>query len=620
MTGGTAARLGAMALAAATALALAAPARADQPLPPRDGEQVVRLMGGAQVLAEISTWQGALKSYLVLDPQFAQAERVPAAGGVQPPAGKGAAGPLDMVTTWDPQFYPMALNFEDLTGPQVTRVLKANPSHATVTGDLWAVFASDPVFTVVQATETSVTMVWPDPLADRSTVFVERRYHVLPDYRVDASVRIVNVGPDLVTGRLRLLLPAWEHAKAAGGGCGQSMFAAPPDLKEAVCHVAGSLEKKTRDKLIEEPGFKGTGQVLYAGVNSRYFLTAVQPSPDLPSQCLAAGDRSGVLNVMLQWGDSDGKPFTLKPGAASCLPDWLPAAGLFAGRVSCSAASAELGLKGDEDIAAIDKAAVPEGDDEAAAAKKALLARRARTFSFTAFVGPKDFGALQGAGPYLDDTIDFWVLGFLAKPMLWLMRLSFSVIPSWGIAILFLTLVVKLLTLWPTWKSMVSMRKMAELKPKIDALREKYGDDKAGLNTATMDLYKREKVNPLGGCLPMLLQMPIWIALYRTIYGAVDLYQAPLFLWIHDLSAHDPYFVMPVLLGVLTFVQQKMTPTAGDPAQAKVMLWMMPIMFSAFMLFLPSGLVFYILVNTLLGIGQQVWMNRTAKPATSKAW
>ena len=201
---------------------------------------------------------------------------------------------------------------------------------------------------------------------------------------------------------------------------------------------------------------------------------------------------------------------------------------------------------------------------------------------------------------------------------MWLLRLSYSIVPSWGLAIIFLTLVVKALTLYWTQKSMVQMRRMAELKPKIDVLKEKYKDDKAGLNTATMDLYKREKVNPMGGCLPMLLQMPVWIALYRTIYGAVDLYQAPLFLWIRDLSSHDIYFVLPLLLGGLTFLQQKMTPTAGDPAQAKMMLWMMPIMFTTFMLFLPSGLVFYILVNTLLSIGHQLWMNRRMTPVKAK--
>ncbi len=595
------------------------PARADQPLAPLPGEEVIELIGYGRSVAGISTVQGALRSFLLTDPQFAQAGRGEVKGPVQPPAEKRAAGPLDMVSTWDPQFYPLSLNFEELRGPEVVRVLKRDPSHATVQGDLWGTFARDPVFKVVARTPTSVTMVWPDPDTDTSTVFIERKYHLADDYRIEASVRIVNVGEGTVTGRMRLMIPAWEPAVGGGGGCGQSMFTAPPDLKEAVCYAGGELEKKTREKLIETANFEGTGAVGFAGINSRYFLMAVMPAADLPSQCLAAGDRSGVLNTLLQWGDTEGKPFTIKAGAGSCLPDWLLPTGDFAGRIPCGQAEALLGLSGGEDIVAIDKVSTEGKGAEAVAAKKALLARRARTFAFTAFAGPKDFDALKAAGPGLDDTIDFWVLGILAKPMLWLMRLSYSVIPSWVVAILLLTLIVKLLTLYWTQKSMVQMRRMAELKPKIEALKEKYKDDRTGLNQATMDLYKREKVNPMGGCLPMLLQMPIWIALYRTIYGAVDLYQAPLGLWIHDLSAHDPYFVLPVLLGVLTFLQQKMTPTAGDPAQAKMMLWMMPIMFTVFMLFLPSGLVFYILVNTLLSLGHQFWMNRQLKPAVAKA-
>jgi YidC/Oxa1 family membrane protein insertase len=276
----------------------------------------------------------------------------------------------------------------------------------------------------------------------------------------------------------------------------------------------------------------------------------------------------------------------------------------------CSEAAKILGLKGNEDVITIDAVSIGGLGDKGATAKSALLGRKIREFKYKAFVGPKDIDALKSAAPGLDDTIDFWVLGFLAKPMLWLMRLSYSVVPSWGLAIVFLTLIVKLLTLYWTQKSMTSMKKMADLRPKIEALKEKYGDDKVKLNEATMALYKQEKINPLGGCLPMLLQMPIWIALYRTIYGAVDLYQAPLFLWIKDLSAHDPYFVMPVLLGVLMFVQQKLQPTAGDPTQAKMMLWMMPIMFTSFMLFLPSGLVFYILVNTILSVIHQQVVNR----------
>ncbi len=605
-------------LALVALFAMAPAARADQPVRLFDGEEVVKLSAAGRSIAEISTWQGALRSFLLLDEQFAQIDKGPVVGSIQPPAEKRLAGPLDMVSTWDPQFYPLSLNFEELRGPQVTRILKKDPTHPSVTGDLWTTFARDPVFTVVSRTVGAVTLVWPDPATDTSTVFIERKYRLVDDYLIESSVRIVNVGDGVVTGRMRVMIPAWEPPTASGGQCGQSMFSAPPDLKEAVCYAGGKLEKKPREKLMEQSNFEGTGAVGFAGINSRYFLMAVQPAADLPSQCLAAGDRSGVLNTMLQWGDTEGKPFTLKAGPEACLPDWLMPTGAFAGRIPCSRAEALLGLAGGEDIIAIDKVSVEGKGDEAAAAKKALLSRRARTFQFTAFVGPKDLDALKAAGPGFDDTIDFWVLGILAKPMLWILRLSYSIVPSWGLAIIFLTLLVKALTLYWTQKSMVQMRRMADLKPKIDALKEKFKDDKAGLNTATMDLYKREKVNPMGGCLPMLLQMPVWIALYRTIYGAVDLYQAPLFLWIRDLSAHDPYFVLPLLLGGLTFLQQKMTPTAGDPAQAKVMLWMMPIMFTTFMLFLPSGLVFYILVNTVLSLAHQLWMNRRTMPVPAK--
>jgi YidC/Oxa1 family membrane protein insertase len=159
------------------------------------------------------------------------------------------------------------------------------------------------------------------------------------------------------------------------------------------------------------------------------------------------------------------------------------------------------------------------------------------------------------------------------------------------------------------------MQRMASLKPMMEELKVKYGKDKERLNQEMMNLYKREKVNPLGGCLPMLLQMPIWIALYRTIYSAVDLYQAPLGLWITDLSAPDPYFVLPLVLGVSMFVQQKLSPTTMDSAQAKMMLYMMPAMFTVFMLFLPSGLNLYILVNTVLSLAQQWYLKKKLSPS-----
>jgi len=177
-----------------------------------------------------------------------------------------------------------------------------------------------------------------------------------------------------------------------------------------------------------------------------------------------------------------------------------------------------------------------------------------------------------------------------------------------------LTVLIKLLLLPVTHRSFKQMQKMATLKPLMDEVKAKYGDNKERLNQEMMALYKREKMNPVGGCLPMLLQMPIWIALYRTIYTSVELYQAPLGLWIQDLSQPDKYFVLPVLLGVSMFVQQKLTPTTMDSAQAKMMLWFMPIMFTVFMLFLPSGLNLYIFVNTLLSMLQQWHLRKDATP------
>jgi len=152
----------------------------------------------------------------------------------------------------------------------------------------------------------------------------------------------------------------------------------------------------------------------------------------------------------------------------------------------------------------------------------------------------------------------------------------------------------------------------------MDQIREKYKDDKERLNQEIMNLYKTHKINPLGGCFPMLLQMPIWIALYRMLYSSVELYQAPFIPgWIDDLSWRDPWFIMPVLLGVTMFVQQKITPSTMDSQQAKMMLYIMPVFFTFIMLYLPSGLVLYIFVSSLLSIGQQIWMNR--KSAEGKA-
>ena len=230
------------------------------------------------------------------------------------------------------------------------------------------------------------------------------------------------------------------------------------------------------------------------------------------------------------------------------------------------------------------------------------------THRFALYVGPKVLELLEAEGDQLSDSVDYWVVGFLSRPLLEIMKVFHGWFGSWALAIFLLTLVIKVLFFPLTQKSFKSMKDMQTLKPKIDALKEKHAADKERMNQELMGLYRSHKINPLAGCLPMLLQMPVWIGLYRMIWSSVELYQAS-FLWLPDLTDKDPYYALPIALGVLTFVQQKLTPTTMDSAQQKMMMWMMPIMFTAFMLFLPSGLVLYIMMNSVLTIIQQ-WLIR----------
>lgn len=606
------------------------PLLAELPPPPRSdiGEKAFKLERPGYFTAEVSTYRGALRSFMLHNPQYNQAERQLPPVEPRPPDYKLASGPKDMVSTWDPPLYPFAVVFESLEGaPKIRRVLQSDPSHPVLEEDFLTAYYRDPLFTPVSYDEEHVTLVWPDPRQDKSTLFIERTWRIVrsqdskePHYTLETSVRLWNLGAQEVTSRLRFVISAWEPPpKHPSGTCG-GMFSAPPDNLAVVCRVADTIHKKERKDLIgQEVQLGEAAQATFGGITSRYFLTALIVPEGTAAQCLGAGTSNGILAAVIR-----GEQFILRSGQRSCLPDFVEPVGDFEGRIKCATALRLLGLEGGWDAKRLSEAyaskiAEASQEEEKVAlqnAKEALMPGRMKEFSLRAFLGPKDVDELKAAGSGLEDTIDFWVLGFLCKPMLWILRHSYEIIPSWGVAIVLLTLLVKLLTLWPTQSSMKAMRRMAELKPKIDEIRERYKDDKAKMNQAIMDLYKREKVNPLGGCLPMLLQMPIWIALYRTIYGAVDLYQAPLFLWIKDLSAPDPYFVLPLLLGVLMFIQQKMTPSTGDQTQARVMQWMMPIMFTAFMLFLPSGLVFYILVNTVLSIGHQ-WILR--RPQKAKA-
>jgi YidC/Oxa1 family membrane protein insertase len=225
------------------------------------------------------------------------------------------------------------------------------------------------------------------------------------------------------------------------------------------------------------------------------------------------------------------------------------------------------------------------------------------------YAGPKDQYRLEEIATGLDLTVDYGFLWWLAQPLFYLLTKIHSVVNNWGVAIILLTIIVKTLLFPLSAASFRSMAKMRKLQPEMARLKERFGDDKQQFSQAMMELYKKEGANPLGGCFPILLQMPVFLALYWTLMESVELRQAPFVLWIHDLSVMDPYFVLPILMGASMFLTQMMQPEPPDPTQAKVMK-MMPIMFTFFFLWFPSGLVLYWLVNNILSVLQQWFVMR----------
>lgn len=229
---------------------------------------------------------------------------------------------------------------------------------------------------------------------------------------------------------------------------------------------------------------------------------------------------------------------------------------------------------------------------------------------FSVYTGPKTEQFL-GAYPHgLKDAINLGWFSFLAVPIRWTLVFFHGWVHNWGLAIILLTIAIKLLLYMPTAKSMRSMEKLREIQPRIAELQKQYANDQMKLAEEQMKLFKEAGTSPFGGCLPTLLQMPIYIALYRTVWGSAELYRADFALWITDLSKRDPYFALPVLMGVMMFAQARLTPQAVDNPQMKVMQNVMPFLFTAMMLFLPSGLVLYIVVNTVLSVAQQLWIKR----------
>ena len=339
-------------------------------------------------------------------------------------------------------------------------------------------------------------------------------------------------------------------------GTGGSIFSGPPDLPRALCHNGQELKASTGDELEDKDKEHASADApIYFGVDRNFFLAAF------------AGE----------------------------------------GFSNCSTAYRSVG-EGDDKLDIVVVSA--ENSYQLNAGAKA-------EFSNLLYLLPKSDELLASVDEKLRDSIDFGMFKFIAQPMLWLLTFLFSVVGNYGVAIILLTLTIKV-ALWPiTDMSFKSMARMKAIQPELNAMREKYKTDKQAMAQKQMELFKERGVNPAGGCLPMMLQIPVWFALYSTLRVAVELYGSPFIPgWLDDLTLADPYYILPVLLGGVFLVQQKVQPQMGDNAQQQMMMKVMPIMMTVFMIALPSGLVVYILINTVLGIAHQLYRQKKDVPAT----
>lgn len=241
----------------------------------------------------------------------------------------------------------------------------------------------------------------------------------------------------------------------------------------------------------------------------------------------------------------------------------------------------------------------------------------AKTISAELYIGPKIIERLEVIHPKLDLTVDYGWLFFVAYPLFYLLDIFHDLVGNWGVAIILVTIVIKALFFNLSAASYRSMANMRRVAPKLKSLKDQYGDDRQKMSMAMMELYKKEKINPLGGCLPILVQMPVFIALYWVILESVQLRHAPFMFWITDLSVKDAYFVLPILMGISMYIQMQLNPAPPDPMQAKIMK-IMPIAMTIFFLWFPSGLVLYWLVNNILSISQQWYITRKIENASSQ--
>lgn len=331
----------------------------------------------------------------------------------------------------------------------------------------------------------------------------------------------------------------------------------------ALCHHGDDFERIDRSSLEEQNRF--SGEVRFTGVENVYFLNAIVAHGPGSRVCVLEGEDRGR--------DEDGEPLGTLIRATMTEPSITLAPG------------------------------------------------ESKTVRSLAYLGPKTPEELARVGHSLREAINSGFFTMLADMLTMLMSWIHGLVGNWGISIILLTVLVKLVLYPLTAKQMESMAKMKELKPEMDRINELYADDREKKGAAVMELYRKRGVNPMAGCFPVLLQLPIWFSLYASLSSNIELFHAPFALWWTDLSSPDPYFVLPLALGVLMYVQQKMAPPAGvDPMQAKMMLYVMPTMITSFMLFLPAGLCLYMFTNSALSIVQQRYIEvRLSKTAVATA-
>ena len=254
----------------------------------------------------------------------------------------------------------------------------------------------------------------------------------------------------------------------------------------------------------------------------------------------------------------------------------------------------------------------------AATPTKEIIAGDRETLSHRVYFGPKDQKEIEKIAEGLSLTVDYGIFWFIAKPLYWLLDYINSFTNNWGWSIVLVTVILKLLFYKLSAAGYRSMANMRRVQPRLVAIKERYQDDRAQLNKAMMDIYKKEKINPLGGCFPILVQIPVFISLYWVLLESVELRQADFVLWINDLSVADPFFVLPLIMGITMFVQQKLNPAPMDPVQAKVMS-VLPVVFTIFFAFFPAGLVLYWVANNILSIAQQWVITRNIEKTSSYA-